>query len=159
MDTLSMAYAAANNGWVPSYMRPAEFKTEKADPLAELEDSAFVDYKNVRFLSRFVSEGGRILPRRITGLSAKRQRKITRLIKRARAFGLMPHTARLEDYRGFLFRKPAWFEDLESKAEAQADHDASFDARNTDYATRSAATSGKGNLRDTPRRQSRRKQS
>ncbi|MDA0938817.1 MAG: 30S ribosomal protein S18 [Proteobacteria bacterium] len=51
-----------------------------------------VDYKDVDALSVFVSERGRILPRRITGVSAKMQRRIAKAIKRARMLLLMPFT-------------------------------------------------------------------
>ncbi len=49
-----------------------------------------VNYMNPDFLSKFTSETGKILARRITGVSAKLHRKITREIKRARAVNLMP---------------------------------------------------------------------
>ena len=49
-----------------------------------------VDYKDTELLSRFVSERGKILPRRVTGTSAKNQRKVTTAIKRARVMALMP---------------------------------------------------------------------
>ncbi len=48
-----------------------------------------VDYKNPDLLRKFVTESGKILPRRTTGVSAKLHRKITRHIKRARAALLM----------------------------------------------------------------------
>ena len=48
-----------------------------------------IDYKNVELLSRFVMECGRISPARLTGLSAKLQRKVTREIKRARFLGFL----------------------------------------------------------------------
>jgi small subunit ribosomal protein S18 len=50
-----------------------------------------VDYKDTELLSRFVSERGKILPRRVTGTSAKNQRKVTTAIKRARVMALMPY--------------------------------------------------------------------
>jgi len=50
----------------------------------------YVDYKDTELLSRFVSERGKILPRRVTGTSAKNQRKVTTAIKRARVMALMP---------------------------------------------------------------------
>ncbi len=50
----------------------------------------YVDYKDVDLLKRFISERGKILPRRVTGTSAKNQRKITVAIKRARIMGLLP---------------------------------------------------------------------
>lgn len=51
--------------------------------------AADVDYKNPDLLSKFTSETGKILPRRVTGVSAKLHRKITRSIKRSRAVNLM----------------------------------------------------------------------
>ncbi|MBS7576030.1 MULTISPECIES: 30S ribosomal protein S18 [unclassified Enterococcus] len=50
----------------------------------------YVDYKDVKLLERFISERGKILPRRVTGTSAKNQRKVTIAIKRARVMGLLP---------------------------------------------------------------------
>lgn len=52
-----------------------------------------IDYKDVAKLRRYVSERGKILPRRITGTCAKHQRKLTVAIKRARHIALMPYTA------------------------------------------------------------------
>ena len=52
-----------------------------------------IDYKNVAALRRFVSERGKILPRRVTGTCAKHQRKINLAIKRARAIALLPFSA------------------------------------------------------------------
>jgi small subunit ribosomal protein S18 len=53
------------------------------------------DFKNVDILRRFLSETGKILPRRRTGLSAREQRKLARTIKRARIMGLLPFTEKL----------------------------------------------------------------
>lgn len=53
----------------------------------------YVDYKDVDLLKRFISERGKILPRRVTGTSAKNQRKLTVAIKRARVMGLLPFVA------------------------------------------------------------------
>ena len=52
-----------------------------------------LDYKDVATLKRYVSERGKILPRRITGNCAKHQRALTVAIKRARHVALMPYTA------------------------------------------------------------------
>ncbi|WP_096437990.1 30S ribosomal protein S18 [Alteribacter populi] len=49
-----------------------------------------IDYKDVDLLKRFISERGKILPRRVTGTSAKYQRQLTRAIKRARTMALLP---------------------------------------------------------------------
>ena len=50
-----------------------------------------VDYKDVATLSKFVTERGKILPRRATGTCAKHQRKITEAVKRARTIALLPY--------------------------------------------------------------------
>ena len=50
-----------------------------------------IDYKDVELLKRFISPRGKILPRRITGVSAKYQRKLTRAIKRSRQVALLPY--------------------------------------------------------------------
>jgi small subunit ribosomal protein S18 len=52
-----------------------------------------IDYKNIDMLSRYVSERGKILPSRITGVSAKYQRKLKKAIKRARASAMLPYAA------------------------------------------------------------------
>ncbi|MBI2154515.1 MAG: 30S ribosomal protein S18 [Candidatus Rokubacteria bacterium] len=52
-----------------------------------------VDYKDVRRLRGFVSERGKIVPRRISGSCARHQRQLTRAIKRARSMALIPYTA------------------------------------------------------------------
>jgi small subunit ribosomal protein S18 len=49
-----------------------------------------IDYKDVDLLRKFVTERGKILPRRITGLTSKQQRDMTLSIKRARQIALMP---------------------------------------------------------------------
>ena len=50
-----------------------------------------IDYKNVKLLSRFVSERGKIVPSRITAVSTKKQRELARAIKRARYLSLLPY--------------------------------------------------------------------
>jgi small subunit ribosomal protein S18 len=52
-----------------------------------------VDYKDVRRLRTFVSERGKIIPRRISGSCARHQRQLTRAIKRARTVALVPYLA------------------------------------------------------------------
>ena len=51
------------------------------------------DYKDTELLKRFISERGKILPRRVTGTSAKNQRKVVTAIKRARIMALLPFVA------------------------------------------------------------------
>tara|TARA_Y100000031_G_scaffold132014_1_gene152753 strand:+ start:556 stop:786 length:231 start_codon:yes stop_codon:yes gene_type:complete len=51
-----------------------------------------IDYKDVKLLRRFITDQGKIMPRRITGTSARMHRKVVREIKRARNIALMPYT-------------------------------------------------------------------
>ncbi len=68
------------------------FRRRKASPFAH-KDAPRIDYKDVRLLQRFVSERGKIVPRRITAVTAKEQRALARAIKRARILALLPFTA------------------------------------------------------------------
>ena len=49
-----------------------------------------VDYKDVKLLRRFINDQSKIMPRRVTGTSAKMHRKVVRAIKRSRTIALMP---------------------------------------------------------------------
>ena len=49
-----------------------------------------LNYKDVKVLSNFINDQGKILPRRVTGLNSKQQKKVTKLIKRARIAALLP---------------------------------------------------------------------
>jgi len=53
-----------------------------------------VDYKDVKVLQRYISERGKIVPLRVTGVSAKQQRRLASAIKRARCLGLLPFVVR-----------------------------------------------------------------
>jgi small subunit ribosomal protein S18 len=53
----------------------------------------YIDYKDARRLGRFVSDRGKMLPRRVTGCCARHQRMLTRAIKRARTIALLPFKA------------------------------------------------------------------
>lgn len=52
-----------------------------------------IDYKDIARLRRYMSERGKILPRRVTGTCARHQRELTVAIKRARQLALLPYTA------------------------------------------------------------------
>ena len=58
------------------------------------ENAPVIDYKDVRLLQRFISERGKIVPSRITAVSAKKQRELARAIKRSRFLGLLPYVIR-----------------------------------------------------------------
>lgn len=53
-----------------------------------------IDYKDVRSLSKFISERGKIIPSRINSQPIKRQREIAKAIKRARILALLPYVAK-----------------------------------------------------------------
>lgn len=63
-------------------------KKKKSDPFTD--GDLKIDYKDPKLLSRYMSERGKILPRRMTGLTAFHQRQITRAIKRAQQIALLP---------------------------------------------------------------------
>jgi small subunit ribosomal protein S18 len=58
--------------------------------LSPIKPEELIDYKDVDLLRKFITERGKILPRRITGLTAKQQRDLTVAIKRARIVALLP---------------------------------------------------------------------
>ncbi len=66
-------------------------RKRKLDPIVANKID-YIDYKDVNLLRKFVTENGKILPRRITGCNAKNQRAITLAIKRSRALGILPFT-------------------------------------------------------------------
>ncbi len=61
---------------------------KKSSPL---QPGEMVDFKDIRKLQRFLTERGKVLPRRATGLTAKQQRQVARAIKRARQVSLLPY--------------------------------------------------------------------
>lgn len=65
------------------------FRKRRGCPLS-VQDAPVIDYKNPDLLLKFVSEGGRMLPSRITNVSAKKQRELKNAIKRARILALLP---------------------------------------------------------------------
>lgn len=73
----------------PSIRRPF-LRRRKTCPFSSAH-APKIDYKDVRLLQRYVSERGKIVPSRITAVSAKKQRELARAIKRARFLGLLPY--------------------------------------------------------------------
>jgi small subunit ribosomal protein S18 len=55
------------------------------------EGAPKIDYKDARLLGRYISERGKIVPSRITAVSAKKQRELAKAIKRSRFLGLLPY--------------------------------------------------------------------
>ena len=73
----------------PQARRPF-FRRKKSCPFTG-DNAPKIDYKDVRLLQRYVSERGKIVPSRITAVSALKQRELAKAIKRARFIGIMPY--------------------------------------------------------------------
>lgn len=70
--------------------RKVFFRRRKSCPLSG-PSAPVIDYKDVKLLGRYISERGKILPSRITAVSAKKQRAMSQAIKRARNLALLPY--------------------------------------------------------------------
>ncbi|MEY3730894.1 MAG: hypothetical protein RLZZ57_1650 [Pseudomonadota bacterium] len=85
-----------NADLIPAARRPAVgarrpfYRRRKSCPFSG-NGAPKIDYKDVRLLSRFLSERGKIVPARITAVSAKKQRELAVAIKRARFLALLPY--------------------------------------------------------------------
>lgn len=73
-----------------SFQKPSFFQRKKTCPFSGPR-AIKIDYRDPRILQRFVSERGRIVPSRISFVSAKRQRELALAIKRARYLAIMPY--------------------------------------------------------------------
>ena len=72
---------------------PRQRKIKKKVCMYCADKNLVIDYKDTDKLKKFVSEKGKILPRRVTGLCAKHQREVTIAVKRARQIALLPFIA------------------------------------------------------------------
>ncbi len=72
-------------------MRKKHFSRRKVCRFC-IDKSIDIDYKNVKNLRHFITERGKIIPRRIYGTCAKHQRQVTDAIKKARQIALLPYT-------------------------------------------------------------------
>ena len=71
-------------------LRKKNQKKRKSCPFSDPNAPA-IDYKDLKVLTRYVSERGKIIPSRISAVSAKKQRELSKAIKRARFLALMPY--------------------------------------------------------------------
>ena len=69
------------------------FRRKKVCPFSS-EDAQKIDYKDTKLLQRYISERGKVVPSRITAVSAKKQRELARAIKRARYLALLPYAVK-----------------------------------------------------------------
>ena len=73
-----------------SIFQNQKYKFKRKCPLTG-KGAPIVDYKNIKLLKRFISEKGKMLPSRITSVSTKKQRELSKAVKRARYMGLIPY--------------------------------------------------------------------
>jgi small subunit ribosomal protein S18 len=90
-DETSAAPAAA--GAAAGGQRRPFFRRRKVCPFSGA-NAPKIDYKDVKLLQRYVSERGKIVPSRITAVSAKKQRELAKAIKRARFLALLPYVVK-----------------------------------------------------------------
>lgn len=76
------------------YLTPINIEVKK-DKYCRFKKAGikYIDYKDPKFLLKFVNEQGKILPRRVTGTSVKYQKKVSVAVKRARHIAILPYVA------------------------------------------------------------------
>jgi len=79
--------SSSNNSKLSLFQKP-DVKFFKPCPLSG-KDAPLIDYKNIKLLKKYISESGRILPSRVTSVSLRKQRELSRSIKRARLLALI----------------------------------------------------------------------
>ena len=79
------------------FLTPLSIDTGKKKKYCAFKKSGikYIDYKDADFLTKFLNEQGKILPRRITGTSLKFQRKVSQAVKRARHIAVLPYVTDL----------------------------------------------------------------
>jgi small subunit ribosomal protein S18 len=77
----------------PPLARRPFFRRRKTCPFSGA-NAPKIDYKDVKLLQRYISERGKIVPSRITAVSSKKQRELSKAIKRARFMALIPYVVR-----------------------------------------------------------------
>lgn len=78
------------------YLTPISIETKKDKYCRFLKSGIkHVDYKDPKFLVKFVNDQGKLLPRRLTGTSLKFQRKVSQAVKRSRHLAILPYTTDL----------------------------------------------------------------
>jgi small subunit ribosomal protein S18 len=92
-DVTTDAPAAPAAGASSGGARRPFFRRRKVCPFSGA-NAPKIDYKDVKLLQRYVSERGKIVPSRITAVSAKKQRELAKAIKRARFLALLPYVVK-----------------------------------------------------------------
>jgi small subunit ribosomal protein S18 len=81
--------------YTPKLLGKAYFQRRRGCPFSGPK-APKIDYKDVRMLSKYLSDFGKILPRHITGVCAEKQRELAQAIKRARMLSLLPYTVKFD---------------------------------------------------------------
>jgi small subunit ribosomal protein S18 len=89
MEDMEMPYNKSEGGAAPMRRRPMHRRRKVCVFCSD--ENQVIDYKDANLLRKYISERGKILPRRITGTCAKHQRELTTAIKRARQVALIPY--------------------------------------------------------------------
>ena len=92
-DTSAQGGASPAAGAAAGGARRPFFRRRKVCPFSGA-NAPKIDYKDVKLLQRYVSERGKIVPSRITAVSAKKQRELAKAIKRARFLALLPYVVK-----------------------------------------------------------------
>jgi small subunit ribosomal protein S18 len=92
-DETAVASEAPAAGGSGGGQRRPFFRRRKVCPFSGA-NAPKIDYKDVKLLQRYVSERGKIVPSRITAVSAKKQRELAKAIKRARFLALLPYVVK-----------------------------------------------------------------
>jgi small subunit ribosomal protein S18 len=88
-----MSYGGERSGGGGGGARRPFFRRKKTCPFSGA-NAPKIDYKDVKLLQRFISERGKIVPSRITAVSASKQRLLAKAIKRARFMALLPYVVK-----------------------------------------------------------------
>jgi small subunit ribosomal protein S18 len=92
-ETVAAPAGAPAGGSTGGQGRRPFFRRRKVCPFSGA-GAPKIDYKDVKLLQRYISERGKIVPSRITAVSAKKQRELARAIKRARFLALLPYVVK-----------------------------------------------------------------
>jgi small subunit ribosomal protein S18 len=84
--------ARGNNQYGRNQQQKRDPLKKKPDPL-KVREITYLDYRDTRLLERFLNDRGKLLPNRITGVSAAGQRKVEQAVKHARHLALLPFVA------------------------------------------------------------------
>ena len=93
MSTFGDSGGSGGGGGAAAGARRPFFRRRKSCPFTGA-NAPKIDFKDVKLLSRFLSERGKIVPSRITAVSGKKQRELATAIKRARQLALLPFLVR-----------------------------------------------------------------